>query len=81
VTLNPIFGCVPPARGTGRALIKPLADGDWWVSWQGFGLAVNECVSVTCTTKAEAVEWALAQPAAEWMICRDEHADVWEHLR
>jgi hypothetical protein len=41
----------------------------------------NECVFVRCTTKEEALAWALAQPAAEWMICRDTQADAWEHIR
>ena len=45
------------------------------------GVSTDECVTVICTTKMEAVEWALAQAAAEWMICRDVQTDVWEHLR
>jgi hypothetical protein len=85
VTLEPVPGCVPPARGTGRVLVGPDERGEWWASWQGgFGegaASTNECLTVACTTEEEAVQWALAQPAVEWMICRDEQTGVWEHLR
>jgi hypothetical protein len=88
VLVEPLIpGCVPPARGTGRVLIRPDTD-DWWVSWQGGfdkrkapNTRSNECISAHCTTKEEAVAWALAQPAAEWMICHDSQVNVWEHLR
>lgn len=84
VTESVIEGCVPPVPGTGRALVTPVPHlGEWWASWQGGPdtAAANECFDAFCTTEAEAIQWALAQPAAEWLICRDVDADVWEHLR
>jgi hypothetical protein len=82
VRVDPMPGCVAPARGTGRALVQPGDDGEWSASWQAVGgTGTNECILVTCSSKAEAVEWALAQPASEWVICRDVDAYVWEHLR
>jgi hypothetical protein len=74
-------GCIPPPRGTGRVVVTPGATGEWWASWQGGADAGMQCLSAMCDTKAEALEWALAQPAAEWVIRRDNATGAWEHLR
>jgi len=82
VTIEILPGCVPPVDGTGRVYVARVDD-LWLASWQG-GLdqpGSNQCMDAWCTSEAEAVEWALSQSAAEWMVRHDENSGVWEPLR
>ena len=70
---------LPPEPGTGIVYVgPPHADGVWKVSWQG----PDSRFSSTWGSQEAVVAWALAQPAAQRLICRDGTAQdlVWEDL-
>ena len=70
---------IPPEPGTGIVYVgPPRSDGVWVVSWQG----PDSRFSSTRGSEEAVVEWALAQPAAKRLICRDGSGQepVWEDL-
>ena len=63
-------GYIAPAPGAGMVFVS-APDTDGTVSGVAglHGRAGGiEYIAVLCTTEAEAVAWALAQPAADWLI-------------